>query len=164
MSNATEGRKKEKPAWIRPTWGRDTKPTRRSFPRGRYVYAWFSDTDPLPFYIGKGVDGRAWERHQDADGRAMWCQTVRSTAKGFRAEVIRDNLTNEGALLVEAVLIAFTQLLGALLTNQVGGMSRQEQPPLELEPPFTPPQAAEDRAGGPASEISEPCTPDKTAP
>jgi len=133
MSDKADPRAKRATVWIRPTWGKGTKPESRSRFRGRYVYAWFSEDSPLPFYIGKGTGKRAWERHEDSDGRAMWCQTFRATAKGFRAEVIRDNLTDEGALLLESCLIAFTKLLGGLLCNQIDGISRQERPPLDLD-------------------------------
>ncbi len=101
--------------------------------RGRYVYAWFNEESKLPFYIGRGTGSRAWDRHQDGDGRAMFCQTTRVSTPGFRVEVIRDNLTEEGAALAEACLISFVSQCGGTLTNQVGGMSRQERPPLELD-------------------------------
>ena len=100
--------------------------------RGRYVYAWFNDESKMPFYIGRGTGSRAWDRHEDADGRAMFCQTTRVSAPGFRVAVIRDNLTEEGAALVESCLMLLVSQCGGTLTNQVGGMSRQERPPLEL--------------------------------
>ena len=124
--------------------------------RGRYVYAWFSDASPLPFYIGKGTDRRAWDRHEDADGRAMWCQTMRATAQGFKVKVIRDNLTNEGALLLESCLISFVRAMGGDLGNQVSGIRRQERPPLELAPDFCPPPGPEDCACGRAGDESPP--------
>lgn len=62
----------------------------------------------------------------------MWCQTVRATSAGFRVEVLRDNLTSEGAMLLESCLIAFVKLLGGILANQNDGLSRQERPPLDL--------------------------------
>jgi hypothetical protein len=105
---------------------------RKKMPTGRYVYAWFNDESDLPFYVGKGVDDRAWKRHADEDGRSMWCQQVRVTSSRFRVEVIRDNLTNEGAMLVEASLISFVRLCGGLLANQAEPLSRQERPPVEL--------------------------------
>jgi hypothetical protein len=104
----------------------------KKIPTGRYVYAWFNDESDLPFYVGKGVDDRAWRRHVDQDGRSMWCQQVRVTSSCFRVEVIRDNLTNEGAMLVEASLIAFVRFCGGLLANQAEPLSRQERPPVEL--------------------------------
>ena len=123
--------------WVRPTWGKSapSPQPRRPVPRGRYVYAWFKDGELLPFYVGKGVDSRAWDRHLRKDGQAQWCQTVRAAAKDFRVEIIRDGLTEEGALLLESVLMAFITARGVVLANQVSGMKRQERPPLELDLP-----------------------------
>ncbi len=102
-------------------------------PRGRYVYAWFNDSSPLPFYVGKGSASRAWDRHEDDHGRAMWCQTIRASCAGFRVEIVRDNLTDEGAFLLESSLMSFVAMLGGTLSNQASGMLRKERPPLELE-------------------------------
>jgi hypothetical protein len=132
--------------WIRPTWSKANKPPKRRRHKGRYVYAWFNADSPLPFYIGKGSDSRAWDRHADKNGRAMWCQTTRVASEGFRVEVIRDNLTDEGAMLLESALIAFTQLLGGTLCNQSSGLSRNEEPPLEIDGCLQHPQAAQDCA------------------
>ena len=107
--------------------------SRRKIPRGRYVYAWFNDESELPFYIGKGVDDRAWVRHVHNDGRSQLCQQLRSDSSGFRVEIVRDNLTNEGAMLLESALIAFVSACGAVLANQVDPLSRKECPPLELD-------------------------------
>jgi hypothetical protein len=103
-------------------------------PRGRYVYAWYSSDSSLPFYIGKGVADRGWRRHVSKGSRlAAWCQTLRASSENFRVVVVRDNLTNEGAMLLESSLIAFVSSLGGLLANQVDPLRRQECPPLELE-------------------------------
>lgn len=104
----------------------------RKIPTGRYVYAWFNDESDLPFYIGKGVDDRAWKRHKHADGRSQWCQQIRASSSGFRVVVVRDNLTNEGAMLLESALITFVSQCGRVLANQVDPLRRQEVPPLEL--------------------------------
>jgi hypothetical protein len=115
------------------TLSHDVEITRREIPRGRYVYAWFNDESDLPFYIGKGVDDRAWRRHVHKDsGRSQLCQQVRADSSGFRVEIVRDNLTNEGALLLESSLIAFAASCGAVLANQVDPLCRKERPPLEL--------------------------------
>jgi hypothetical protein len=103
-------------------------------PRGRYVYAWYSSDSDLPFYIGKGVGDRGWRRHVSKGSRlAAWCQTLRASSERFRVEVVRDNLTNEGAMLLESALIAFVASLGGILANQVDPLRRQECPPLEIE-------------------------------
>lgn len=101
-------------------------------PRGRYVYAWFNDESELPFYVGKGTGDRAWRRHEHKDGRSMWCQNVRAASSGFRVDIIRENLTDEGAMLVESALVAFMRACRHITANQVDPMRRQEVPPLTL--------------------------------
>ena len=100
---------------------------------GRYVYAWFAGDELLPFYVGKGVADRAWKRHvNNDDGTASLCQKVRASVSGFRVEIIREGLTEEGARLVEATLIDFVKSLGGCDTNVANPVRRQEIPPLEL--------------------------------
>ena len=112
----------------------DTADTVRvsKIPKGSYVYAWFKDNEPLPFYIGKGNESRAWDRHKGAGGLNAWCETVRSTAKNFQIKIVRDNLTDEGAILIEATLINFFSSCGVRLANSLSGTTRQETPPLIL--------------------------------
>lgn len=106
---------------------------RKKFPKGRYVYAWFNDQSSLPFYIGKGVDDRAWRRHVHNDvGRSQLCQQIRASSSGFEVRIIRENMTNEGAMLVESSLISFVLSCGGFLANQVDPLCRKERPPLEL--------------------------------
>jgi hypothetical protein len=108
------------------------EPTQK-IPKGRYVYAWFNDESLLPFYIGKGVDDRAWKRHVHSDdGRSQLCQQIRSSSSGFKVKIIRENMTNEGAMLVESALISFVLSCGGFLSNQVDPLCRKELPPLEL--------------------------------
>lgn len=111
---------------------RPSKRVTRRLPRGRYVYAWFNDESNLPFYVGKGTGERAWTRHTQKDGRSMWCQNVRAASSGFRVEIIRENLTDEGAMLVESALVAFIRACRHITANQVDPMRRQEVPPLTL--------------------------------
>lgn len=102
-------------------------------PKGRYVYAWFNNESLLPFYIGKGVDDRAWRRHvHKDDGRSQLCQQIRASSSGFEVKIIRENMTNEGAMLVESALISFVLACGGFLSNQVDPLCRKERPPLEL--------------------------------
>ena len=112
------------------------KPRLTKIPRGRYVYAWLNDDSPLPFYVGKGVGERAWRRHVHEDGRSMWCQQVRASSRNFRVIVVRENLTNEGAMLLESSLIAFIQMSGGVVANQIDPLRRQERPPLVIDPPL----------------------------
>lgn len=100
-------------------------------PRGRYVYAWFNDESPFPFYVGKGVGGRAWQRHM-LKGQTAMCNKIRSSSRGFWVHVVRDGLTNEGAMLLESALIELFSSLGGCTANQVSPLRRQEVPPLWL--------------------------------
>lgn len=104
---------KHKRAWrLCPTCKKHTMPVD---PINYYVYAWFHIGDHLPFYVGKGTDNRAWRSDKPGD----------TTVK-----VYRDGLTEEGAFLIEAVLIKVFESLGAKLENRQGGKRRQEIPPL----------------------------------
>lgn len=77
----------------------------------------------MPFYIGKGVRGRAWAIHYNGDGmdlRPALCQRVRKSAKQFRVEIIEDHLTESEAFVVEAAFVKFLNKKGFRLTNQTG--------------------------------------------
>ena len=100
-------------------------------PRGRYVYAWFNNSSPFPFYVGKGVGNRGWRRHM-CKGLSAYCTRLRCDSIGFHCQVVRDNMTNEGAMLVESSLIDFFSALGGCDGNQVSPLRRQEVPPLWL--------------------------------
>lgn len=103
-------------------------------PKGRYVYAWFKNEEVMPFYIGKGIDSRAWERHIDpVNGKLQYCEQVRISATSFEIRIIRDNLTEEGAALIEATLISFLSGCGYVLSNQMEGRGHREVPPLTLD-------------------------------
>jgi hypothetical protein len=101
--------------------------------KGRYVYAWFNEKSILPFYIGKGIASRGWQRHACTGGRAAFCNQLRNDSKVFHVHVVRDNLTNEGAMLLESSLINLFTFLGGCEGNLVTSLKRQEKPPLELE-------------------------------
>ena len=100
-------------------------------PRGRYVYAGFNNSSPFPFYVGKGVGDRGWRRHI-YKGQSAYCNRLRSESAGFHCQVVRDGLTNEGAMLLESSLIDLFSALGGCAGNQVSGLRRQEVPPLWL--------------------------------
>lgn len=71
---------------------------------GRYVYAWLDDG--AVFYIGKGVGDRVITRHTGKDEYPASCQLWRERiGERFSYVIIRDGLTDEGAELVESVLI-----------------------------------------------------------
>lgn len=84
---------------------------------GAYVYGWYRQGEALPFYIGKGKNGRAWRR---------------GCPPNTEIRIYRDRLTDEGAFLVESVLINVFKTLGAPLVNQKAGIIRAEKPPLKL--------------------------------
>lgn len=74
-------------------------------PRGSYVYGWY-DGEEL-FYVGMGHGDRAFVCHKN-DGMYAPCELRRRKAgKNFRVDIIRDNMTAAGAVLVESVLINF---------------------------------------------------------
>lgn len=100
--------------------GRD----RHTVPKEYYVYGWYKNSNSnLPFYIGKGIGYRAWEKH---DGIPEHFRTSEMIVK-----IYRDRLTNEGALLCESLLYDVFTSIGACLMNGSNLMKRQEIPPLE---------------------------------
>lgn len=109
------------------------KPLKRTFPRGQYVYGWFLPGSDLPFYVGRGQGNRAWEKHRIEEYPGIvgpaFCERIRT--ENTRIEIFRDNLTEEGSILIEAVLIKVFASLGAFLVNQASPTQRQECPPLE---------------------------------
>lgn len=84
-------------------------------PKDCYVYGWYREGSKLPFYVGKGTGQRAWRY-----GKLQ---------AGVTVKIFRDSLTDEGAILVEAVLIQVFLSLGAALHNKTTG-SRRRQPGL----------------------------------
>ncbi|MGA2797090.1 MAG: hypothetical protein ABSE63_05910 [Thermoguttaceae bacterium] len=99
------------------------------YPQGKYVYVWYDDAEP--FYVGEGTGDRAWEPHIFRyEDRLQQCEIVRNNSSNFRVEIIRDNLTKEGALLLESTFIEYFRKQGYALANRVNGIQRQEKPPL----------------------------------
>lgn len=104
--------------------------------KGRYVYLWFKDDEIFPFYVGKGVGNRAVVTHTcHWNGVTLWapCERMRQSARKFNVVIVRDNLTNEGASLLESSFIQYFTKMGVILTNQATPQLRQEIPPLALE-------------------------------
>jgi len=62
-------------------------------PKRCYVYA-HQSLDGVPFYIGKGQDGRAWSKDRDAN----WQRFVKTRLAGkYKVVVLADNLTERQA-------------------------------------------------------------------
>lgn len=113
-----------------------TQPPRLVRPRSSYVYGWYDPKCDLPFYIGKGVGDRAWVKHLAGDKTEAVCERFRTDST--RVVIFRDNLTDEGATLVESVLINVFRSLGAPLMNDKEPTSRLEIPPLTRDTHPTP--------------------------
>jgi hypothetical protein len=97
--------------------------TAEPMPVGHYVYAWHDSYGV--FYVGRGTNGRINDPHTNqACGKRR-----REAGTAFRARIVRDNLTLEGSILVESVLIA--ELKPAC--NRANGTRRQEVPPLTAD-------------------------------
>lgn len=92
--------------------------------RGRYVYAWYED-DAI-FYVGIGRGQRGVARHMSQGTLAPCERHRRKIGNRFSARIVRDNLTSEGARLIEAVLISLLRPK----YNKMGGHKRRERPPL----------------------------------
>lgn len=101
---------------IRPKPGEVKQKLEKIRPRGYYVYGWFFKGHMCPNYIGKGRGDRAW----------------RSDKGASEVRIFRDNLTEEGALLVESVLIELYLEDRVPLRNIARGIVRQEVSPLSL--------------------------------
>ena len=109
----------------------NSKSLKNERPTGFYVYIWM-DGD-TPFYVGKGVGRRAWIRHVHRDKTSTYCEKRRANCgDNFRVLIARQRLTEEGAILVESVLINTLRNLGFILYNDTDGSKRLESPPLEL--------------------------------
>jgi hypothetical protein len=111
------------------------KPARKILlPKGRYVYAWFIDGKRFPFYVGRGVEYRAWAIHTSGvDGKLAKCERIRrALGDRFLVRILRENLTDEGSRLIESAFIGYFTVIGVPLANISSGLNRLERPPLEL--------------------------------
>lgn len=97
---------------------------------GRYVYGWYFPGEIYPFYVGQGHGDRAWDKHEIDGKDKAFCERIRTSTT--KVVIYRNNLTLEGALLVESVIINLFRELGVVLANQSEPMKRKEVPPLEI--------------------------------
>lgn len=81
-------------------------------PKRFYVYGHY-DKDGVPFYIGKGTKGRAW----DKDRHRLWHRYVENHLQGeYEVVILEDDLTSEEAEELENLWVAQE---GATLVNWV---------------------------------------------
>ena len=77
-------------------------------PPGNYVYAWFRDGEKTPFYIGRGVRERAWDKHQatvNGVRELAFCEKLRRGSWSFRVEIVRSGLSVREAIDLEKEMI-----------------------------------------------------------
>ena len=67
-----------------------------TYPTGSYVYAYLRKKDNSPYYIGKGIHDRAWQRSS---------HTLKIPDNAERIIIIEENLTDLGALAIERRMI-----------------------------------------------------------
>lgn len=89
--------------------------------RGRYVYFWMDGTEI--FYIGKGSGNRVTRSSISSPA-----ERHRILCADFHWRIVRDQLTPEGAILLEATLIDLFQPI----CNRVRGQRRCPTGPLTL--------------------------------
>ncbi len=75
-------------------------------PVGWYVYGWYERKEL--FYVGMGVDRRAFEIHKSKTNYYAECEMRRRRiGRKFRVRIIRDRLTEVGARFLESSLIDY---------------------------------------------------------
>lgn len=102
---------------------------------GTCVYLWLDKTTKEVIYVGKGLRNRAWQPHTHNAA----CEHARERlGTRFTVEIVADNLTNEGAMLLEGNLIRTLKTLGHPLTNKNRGMQRAAVSPLTISEELVP--------------------------
>lgn len=93
---------------IEPKWA-DVKPA------NEYVYIHYTLDYGLPFYVGKGVERRAFDRNRNPFWR------YRAKKHGVRVEICQEGMTTDDAYLLEMWLIAKLRHEGYDLCNMTDG-------------------------------------------
>lgn len=83
-----------------------------------YVYVHRRKSDLVPFYVGKGCDGRAWET--SAKRRSEhWTNVAKK--HGVFVEIYQDKITEAEAFAIEKSLISDLRAFGINLVNKTNG-------------------------------------------
>lgn len=87
-----------------------------------YVYSLVDDINRLPFYIGKGKNKRAWTHlkgHSNYNtDKLNYIKNLRLLGREPQVIIVKNDLSNEQALIWEKDLINWCKSLGIKLTNK----------------------------------------------
>jgi len=93
-----------------------------------YVYALVDPNNNEIFYIGKGIGNRAFQHAEDAidseyqpSDKIERIRTIHKDKQDVLIYIIRHNLTDEEAFILESSLIDLMKFIGKPLTNLQGG-------------------------------------------
>ena len=95
---------------------------------GKIAFAATMGIDMLPFYIGKGVGNRAYDLNRN-DSHRKKRQHIEQSGKKIHVRIIKDNLTEKEALMLESKLIDIFGLksFGGWLINLDEGVNNDQR-------------------------------------
>ncbi len=95
---------------------------------GSYVYSLVDPNNKEIFYIGKGKENRVFQHAEDAidsehqsSDKIERIRTIHKNKQDVLIYIVRHNLTEEEAFILESSLIDLMELIGKPLTNLQGG-------------------------------------------